>query len=74
MADFAHWVIACEAALWKDGDFLRAYNANILSAIEKACTEVSPVARCAVRELMANLAKKRPRRSGAGPPVTSSLC
>ena len=29
MADFAHWVIACEPALWKDGDFLRAYNANI---------------------------------------------
>ena len=55
MADFAHWAIACEPALWKDGDFLRAYNANILSAIESVL-EASPVA-VAVRELMANLAK-----------------
>ena len=55
MADFAHWAISCEPALWKDGDFLRAYNANILAAVESVL-EASPVA-VAVRELMANLAK-----------------
>ncbi len=55
MADFAHWAIACEPALWKEGDFLRAYNANILAAVESVL-EASPVA-VAVRELMASLAK-----------------
>jgi hypothetical protein len=43
MADFAHWAIACEPALWKDGDFLRAYNANIMAAVESVL-EASPVA------------------------------
>ena len=55
MADFAHWAISCEPALWKEGDFLRAYNANIMAAVESVL-EASPVA-VAVRELMANLAK-----------------
>ena len=55
MADFAHWAIACEPALWKEGDFLRAYNANIMAAVESVL-EASPVA-VAVRELMANLAR-----------------
>ena len=55
MADFGHWAIACESALWESGAFLRAYNANILGAIESVL-EASPVA-VAVRELMANLAK-----------------
>jgi hypothetical protein len=51
MADFAHWAIACEPALWKDGEFLDAYNANILSSVESVL-EASPVAG-AVRKLMA---------------------
>jgi hypothetical protein len=55
MADFAKWVIACEPALWKEGDFLRAYRANILSAVESVL-EASLVAG-AVRSLMAALAK-----------------
>jgi hypothetical protein len=58
MADFAHWAIACEPALWKDGDFLAAYNANILGAVESVL-EASPVA-VAVREMMAALAKETP--------------
>ena len=55
MADFAHWVIACEPALWKEGAFLSAYNANILGAVESVL-EASPVA-VAVREMMATVAK-----------------
>ena len=55
MADFAHWVIACEPALWKEGAFLNAYNANILGAVESVL-EASPVA-VAVREMMATVAK-----------------
>jgi hypothetical protein len=55
MADFAHWVIACEPALWKEGAFLNAYNTNILGAVESVL-EASPVA-VAVREMMATLAK-----------------
>jgi hypothetical protein len=54
MADFAHWVIACETALWKDGDFLNAYNSNILGAVESVL-EASQVA-IAVRKLMASAA------------------
>jgi hypothetical protein len=55
MADFAHWAISCETALWESGAFLTAYNANILAAVESVL-EASPVA-VAVRELMTNLAK-----------------
>lgn len=55
MADFAHWAIACEPALWKEGDFLRAYNANILAAIESVL-EASQVA-VAVRGMMTKLAE-----------------
>ncbi|MBV8441928.1 MAG: hypothetical protein JO312_15430, partial [Hyphomicrobiales bacterium] len=51
MADFAKWAMACEPALWKEGDFLRAYAANILGAVESVL-EASPVAG-AVRNLMA---------------------
>jgi hypothetical protein len=61
MADFAHWAIACEPALWGDGAFLRAYTANILGAIESVL-EASPVA-VAVRELMTNLAKASPPKT-----------
>ena len=71
MADFAHWVIACEPALWKEGDFLRAYNANILAAVESVL-EASPVA-VAVRELMANLARALRDEVETGPPAISSL-
>jgi hypothetical protein len=52
MADFAHWAIACETALWDEGAFITAYNANILSAVESVL-EASPVAG-AVRAFMAN--------------------
>jgi hypothetical protein len=61
MADFAHWVIACETALWKEGDFLRAYNTNILGAVESVL-EASPVA-VAVREMMAALTKEAPPKT-----------
>jgi hypothetical protein len=50
MADFAHWVIACEPALWREGAFLKAYNANILGAVESVL-EAIPIA-VAVRKLM----------------------
>lgn len=53
MADFAIWAIACEPALWKDGAFMSAYDANILGAVENVL-EASPVA-VAVRQLMAGL-------------------
>ena len=53
MADFAHWVIACEPALWPQDTFINAYNANILAAVESVL-EASPVA-VAVRQLMENL-------------------
>jgi hypothetical protein len=51
MADFAHWAIACESALWEEpGTFMRAYDANIRDAVESVL-EASPVAG-AVRKLM----------------------
>jgi hypothetical protein len=50
MADFAHWAIACETVLWSEGTFIKAYNANILGAVESVL-EASPVAG-AVRMLM----------------------
>ena len=55
MADFAHWAVACEPALWAPGTFMAAYNANILGAVESVL-EANPVA-IAVRTLMANQAK-----------------
>ena len=58
MADFAHWVIACESALWKDGDFMRTYDANIQGAVESVL-EASPVA-VALRKLMMRLTQKTP--------------
>ncbi len=51
MADFAHWAIACEPALWKDGAFMSAYSANIATAVE-SIVEATPVA-LAVCNLMA---------------------
>ena len=53
MADFAHWAIACESALWPQHTFINAYNANILAAVESVL-EASPVA-VALRKLMENL-------------------
>jgi hypothetical protein len=50
MADFAHWAIACETALWDGGTFMTAYEANILGAVESVLS-ASPVAG-AVRALM----------------------
>jgi hypothetical protein len=57
MADFAKWVIACEPALWKAGEFLRAYRANIQGAVESVL-EASPVA-VAVRALMDRIAEDK---------------
>ena len=51
MADFAQWAIACEPALWKPGAFQKAYNSNILNAVESVL-EANPVA-VAVRDLAA---------------------
>jgi hypothetical protein len=53
MADFAKWAMACEPALWRPGEFLRAYHANILGAVESVL-EASPVA-VAVRKFMEGL-------------------
>jgi hypothetical protein len=50
MADFAHWGVACEQALWEEGAFMRAYDVNIRGAVETVL-EASPVA-TAVRALM----------------------
>jgi hypothetical protein len=55
MADFAHWSVACEPALWEPGTFMAAYDANILGAVESVL-EASPVA-VALRTLMTNQAK-----------------
>jgi hypothetical protein len=57
MADFAHWALACEPALWKPGTFMKAYDANIRDAIESVL-EASPVAG-AVRKLMAKREEAR---------------
>jgi DNA polymerase I-like protein with 3'-5' exonuclease and polymerase domains len=57
MADFAKWAIACEPALWKQGEFLRAYRANIQGAVESVL-EASPVA-VAVRALMERIAEDK---------------
>jgi hypothetical protein len=51
MADFAQWATACEPALWKPGAFQKAYNSNILNAVESVL-EANPVA-VAVRDLAA---------------------
>jgi hypothetical protein len=50
LADFAHWAIACEPALWKDGTFGDAYDANVSGMVERVL-EASPVA-VAVRAMM----------------------
>jgi hypothetical protein len=34
MADFAQWVTACEAALWAEGTFMRAYHSNRARAVD----------------------------------------
>lgn len=57
MADFAKWAIACESALWSPGEFLRAYHANIMSAVESVL-EASPVA-VGVRALMDKIAEDK---------------
>jgi hypothetical protein len=54
MADFAHWGIACEPALWKSGAFMRAYDANIRGAVESVLEAIPAAA--AVRKLMEDLA------------------
>jgi hypothetical protein len=66
MADFAHWAIACESALWESGAFLNAYNANILAAVESVL-EASPVA-VAVRKLMEPTAKTPKSEKEPAPP------
>src|SRR5262245_33079822 len=43
MADFACWIVACEAALWRRGTFIQAYNANIAEAT-KGLVETDMVA------------------------------
>jgi hypothetical protein len=52
MADFALWAKACETAFWPAGTFLRAYDANRRTAIERVIDK-DPVAAC-VREIMAD--------------------
>jgi hypothetical protein len=50
MADFAHWISACETALWPAGTFVRAYAANRRAAIESV-VDGDPVA-SRVREIL----------------------
>jgi hypothetical protein len=50
MADFAHWVTACEGALWEPGEFDRAYRRNRERAVDDVIAG-DPVAD-AVRRLM----------------------
>ena len=51
MADAAKWIVACEPALpWRQGEFLQAYRANRLGAVE-ATLEADLLA-SAVRSLM----------------------
>ena len=70
MADFAHWAIACESALWESGAFLAAYNANIMAAVESVL-EASPVA-VAVRKLMEPVAKTPQGEKEPAPPWTGT--
>jgi hypothetical protein len=51
MADLAIWATACETALWPNGAFARAYEANRRAAVE-GMIEADPVA-ARVREIMA---------------------
>jgi Bifunctional DNA primase/polymerase, N-terminal len=51
MADFAHWVTACEGALWPKGSFRDAYGGNRRNATQAAIDD-DPVA-SAVRDLVA---------------------
>ena len=48
MADFAHWIAACEGALWRQPRYLRAYAANRQSAIE-AVIDGDAVAACVIQ-------------------------
>ena len=50
MADFAHWVAACEGALWPKGTFRDAYASNRRNATQAAIDD-DPVA-SAVRDLV----------------------
>jgi hypothetical protein len=59
MADFAKWAIACEPALWKPGEFLLVYRANIQGTVESVL-EASPVA-VAVRTFL-RVTQTRPTR------------
>jgi hypothetical protein len=52
MADFAHWVSACETVLWPAGTFARAYAANRRTAIERVI-DGDPVA-SRIREILAH--------------------
>jgi hypothetical protein len=52
MADFALWAMACETAFWPAGTFLRAYDANRRTAVERFI-DTDPVAAC-VRDIMAD--------------------
>jgi phage/plasmid primase-like uncharacterized protein len=36
MADFAHWITACESALWEPGTFRKAYDTNRKKATQSA--------------------------------------
>jgi hypothetical protein len=52
MADFALWATACEAALWDEGTFWKAYTGNRDEAVDNII-EADPVG-SAVRSLMAS--------------------
>jgi hypothetical protein len=52
MADFVFWVTACEGALWEQGTFQTAYNANRDNLVQTVL-EANPVAG-AIRDLLAS--------------------
>jgi hypothetical protein len=50
MADFAHWVTACEGALWPKGTFRQAYDGNRWKATQGAIDD--DLVASAVRDLV----------------------
>lgn len=55
MADFAHWVTACEPALWPEGTFMRAYQDNRAVAVD--CVIDADLVASAVRLLMESMSE-----------------
>jgi hypothetical protein len=55
MADFAQWIVACEAGLWPDGAFISAYTGNTDAALKELIDD--ELAGTVVMEFMENRKK-----------------